>query len=140
MSERTKSIVAITVAVAALVVVVVGLAGSPSTAPTAEQRVETLAATIKCPFCNGESLAESSAGVAADYRALIAERVSAGLSDDEIRQEFADNFGDAFILDTPTDGWAIALWVAPLLILAVGVGVIISMRRTALRSTKATVE
>ena len=140
MSERTKSVIAVSVALAALVVVVAGLAGSSSTAPTAEQRVDALAASIKCPFCNGESLAESSAGVAADYRALIAERVSAGFSDDEIRQEFADNFGDAFILDTPTDGWAIALWLAPILILGVGVGVIISMRRTAQRSTEAPVE
>lgn len=129
MSERTKSILAVTIALAAVVVVVVGLAGSPVSEPTSEERVEALSASIKCPFCNGESLAESSSGVAGDYRALIAERVEAGFSDEEIRQEFAANFGDAFILDTPTDGWSIALWLAPLLVLIVGAAVIVSMRR-----------
>lgn len=130
LSDRTKSVLAVTVAIAALAVVVIGLAGSPAVEPTADERVEALSATIKCPFCNGESLAESSSGVAGDYRALIAERVAAGFSDEEIRQEFADNFGAAFILDTPTDGWSIALWLAPVVVLVTGAAVIVSMRRT----------
>lgn len=140
MSERTKSIAAITLAVAAIVVVIVGLAGSPAEAPTDEARVEALAASIKCPFCNGESLAESPSAVAGDYRELIAERVAAGYSDDEIRQEFADNFGEAFILDAPTDGWGIALWLAPITILVIGVVVIASMRRGVRRTEEVSVE
>lgn len=133
MSERMKSVIAVTIAVAAFAVVVVGLAGSSSTEPTPTERVEALAASIKCPFCNGESLAESPSAVAGDYRELIAQRVAAGATDDEIRDEFAANFGASFILDTPTDGWAIALWVVPIVVLAVGVGVIASMRRSAAR-------
>ncbi len=129
MTDRTRSVLAVTVSVAALAIVVIGLASSPGVEPTDEQRVEALAATIRCPFCNGESLAESSSGVAADYRALIAERVAAGRSDAEIRQEFADNFGEAFLLDTPNDGWSIALWLVPLAVLVAGVVVILSLRR-----------
>lgn len=140
MSERTKSIAAITLAAAALVVVLLGLAGSSSETPTAEARVEALAASIKCPFCNGESLAESPSAVAGDYRALIAERVAAGHTDDEIRREFASNFGEAFILDAPTDGWGLTLWLAPLAVLIAGVAVIVSMRRSADRDEEVPVE
>ena len=131
MSDRSKSILAVTVSVAAFVVIAIGLVSAPTAEPSGEERVAALAASIRCPFCNGESLAESSSSVAADYRLLIAERVAAGSTDDEIRREFADNFGEAFILDTPTDGRSVALWVAPIAVLVVGGVVIVSMRRAA---------
>ena len=128
--ERTRSIVAITVSVAALLVVVIGLVSTPSAPATLDQRVDSLAASIKCPFCNGESLAESASGVAADYRALIAERIESGATDEEIRSEFAANFGEAFILDSSGSPWSIALWVLPIAVLIAGVVTILSLRRS----------
>ena len=134
MSERMKTIVAVGVSAVALIVVVAGLAGSEQPEPTADERVAALAASIKCPFCSGESLAESPSSVAADYRDLIAVRVAAGNTDDEIRQEFADNFGESFILDSSTSSWSVVLWIAPALVLMAGVVAIFAMRRAAQRS------
>ena len=131
MPDRIKTFIAIAISLAALVVIVVGLGSGPSVEPSAEDRIAALSASIKCPFCNGESLADSGSGVAADYRSLIAERVAAGYSDAEIRQEFADNFGDSFILDTSTTRWSILLWIAPIVVLVAGVAVIVAMRRAA---------
>jgi len=128
-SERTRSVLAVVVSVTAVGVIVFGLAAEPASAPTAEDRVAALSAAIRCPFCNGESLAVSQAGVAADYRALIAERVEDGATDDEIIDEFAAKFGDSFILDTSTTAWSIALWVVPFAALAVGIGVLIILKR-----------
>jgi cytochrome c-type biogenesis protein CcmH len=138
MSEHVRSIIAIALSGAALVVIVVGLAASDQPPANVEERVAALSASIKCPFCNGESLAESGSGVAADYRQLIAERVAAGFTDDEIRQEFADNFGDSFILDTSTSSWALALWIIPMVAMAAGVAVVVSMRRAAKQSDEVT--
>jgi cytochrome c-type biogenesis protein CcmH len=132
MPERTKSVVAIALAVAGLAVVVIGLAASPPAARTDEDRVAALAASIRCPFCNGESLADSGSGVAADYRALIAERVASGATDAEIRQEFADSFGEGYLLDT-SSRWSIALWIVPLVVLIGGAGVIVWLRRASRR-------
>jgi cytochrome c-type biogenesis protein CcmH len=131
MSEQIRSIIAIALSAAAAVVIVVGLAASDQPPASAEERVAALSASIKCPFCNGESLAESGSGVAADYRQIIADRVAAGYTDDDIRQEFADSFGDSFILDTSTSSWAIALWAIPVVAMAAGVAVVASMRRAA---------
>jgi len=117
------------VSVAAFGVIVFGFAAEPTSAPTAEDRVATLSASIRCPFCNGESLAVSQAGVAADYRALIAERVEVGATDEEIIDEFAARFGDSFILDTSTTAWSIALWVVPVAAFAFGIGVLIFLKR-----------
>jgi cytochrome c-type biogenesis protein CcmH len=130
--ERLKTVVAIALTVTALAVVVIGFARSPGAAPTDEQRVASLAASIRCPFCNGESLADSGSGVAADYRALIAERVAAGASDEQIRQEFAENFGEAYLLDS-SSRWSVALWLVPLAALVGGGAVILWMRRASRR-------
>ena len=131
MSDRIKTFIAVAISLVALGIIVAGLASGPTVEPSAEDRIAALSASIKCPFCNGESLADSGSGVAADYRSLIAERVAAGYSDAEIRQEFADNFGDSFILDTSTTRWSILLWIAPVVVLVAGVGVIVAMRRAA---------
>jgi cytochrome c-type biogenesis protein CcmH len=138
MSEQIRSIIAIALSAAAAVVIVVGLAASDQPPASAEERVAALSASIKCPFCNGESLAESGSGVAADYRQIIADRVAAGYTDDDIRQEFADSFGDSFILDTSTSSWAIALWSIPVVAMAAGVAVVASMRRAAKQREEAT--
>ncbi|MGI9585880.1 MAG: cytochrome c-type biogenesis protein CcmH [Acidimicrobiia bacterium] len=130
MSERNKTISVIVISLVAISIIAAGLLSSPAAAPTAEDRVASLSAAIKCPFCNGESLADSGSGVAADYRALIAERVSDGATDDEIRAEFAARFGDSYILDTSTSGWSIALWVIPLVALVGGGIAVLLFRRS----------
>jgi cytochrome c-type biogenesis protein CcmH len=135
MTDRFKSILPLAIGGIALVVIVVGLSSTSSTEPTAEDRVAALSDSIKCPFCNGESLADSASGVAADYRALIAVRVAEGASDDEILDEFAANFGDSFILDTSTSGWSLALWLAPVVMLGIGIVAIVALRRSTKKRT-----
>lgn len=133
MSERSRSLVAIAVSLAAIAVVVVGIISTPAAEQTATERVDSLSALIKCPFCNGESLAESGSGVAADYRALIAQRVDDGYTDREILDEFAESFGPSFVLDGSTNRWSFLLWIVPLAILVAGGASILTMRSSAAR-------
>ena len=133
MTDRFRSMLPIVVGAIAVLVITVGLVSTESSPATAEDRGAALSDAIKCPFCNGESLADSASGVAADYRELIALRVAAGASDDEIIAEFAANFGDSFILDTSTSAWSIVLWLVPLAMLGAGVVAIVALQR----STKA---
>jgi cytochrome c-type biogenesis protein CcmH len=134
MHDRMKTLLPIAIGAIALGVIVVGLAGGPQPAPTPEQRVENLSAAIKCPFCNGESLAESPSSVAGDYRDLIALRVAAGATDAEILDEFAANFGDSYILDGSTTQWTVALWAIPVALLIGGIVAIATMRKTSASS------
>ncbi len=130
MSERTRNIIAITVSAVALSFIVLGIVSGSSAEASPEDRIESLSASIRCPFCNGESLADSQANVAADYRTLIAEQVEEGMTDDEIINEFAANFGDSFILDTSTSPWSIALWVMPVVALLVGGAAVLMLKRS----------
>ena len=134
MRESMKTLLPIAIGAIALGVIVVGLAGGPAAEPTAEQRIESLSAAIKCPFCNGESLADSGSSVAGDYRELIAERVAAGASDEEILDEFATNFGDSYILDGSTPQWTVALWAIPVALLIGGMVAIAMMRKSSATS------
>mgnify|MGYP001812015041 CR=1 FL=1 len=131
MPDRAKSIIAIVVSAVAILVIAIGLTRGPAAEPTAEDRVAALSEQIICPFCAGESLADSGSGVAADYRVLIEERVAAGYSDQEILDEFAENFGDSYVLDTSNVAGSVLLWIIPAALLAGGVVVIVSMRRSA---------
>lgn len=134
MSDRARNIVVIGVSVVALSLMVLGLFAGPTADASAEDRVASLSASIRCPFCNGESLADSQASVAADYRALIAEQVEAGATDEEIIDEFAANFGDSFILDTSTTAWSVALWAIPAAALLIGGGAVLLMKRRTSKS------
>ncbi len=134
MSATMKNIIAGVIGVVALAVILIGVTSTDEADATAEDRVASLSAAIKCPFCNGESLADSASGVAADYRLLIAERVEAGYTDDEILDEFAANFGESYVLDSSRSSWSVLLWVVPIVGLVVGGGVILWMRRSSDRS------
>jgi cytochrome c-type biogenesis protein CcmH len=136
MSDKSKNLIFGAVGMLALVVIVVGLSQGGATAPTDAERVERLASSIKCPFCNGESLAESQSSVAAEYRAIIAQRVAEGATDDEVIDEFAANFGDSYILDTSTSNWSLALWLVPVLAIVTGAGGVAWMYRSGKQRTK----
>jgi len=130
MSDRTKNVAFAVVALVALSIIGVGLAQGDTSQPSDAERVDALAARIKCPFCSGESLKESQSTVAAEYRTLIEERVKAGVTDDGIIAEFVANFGDSYILDTSTTVWSFGLWIVPILGLLVGGGVVAWLYRS----------
>jgi cytochrome c-type biogenesis protein CcmH len=136
MSDRVKNLIFGGVAVLALVVIVAGLTQGSSSEPTDAERVDSLASSIRCPFCNGESLSESQSTVAAEYRVIIAQRVADGATDDEVIEEFAANFGDSYILDTSTSRWSVALWIVPVLAIVAGAAAVAWMYRSGKQRTK----
>ncbi len=116
------------VPLAALVVIVVGLWPAAEAADPAT-RVQQVASGIRCPFCSGESLADSTSDVARDLRDIIAEQVAAGMTNAEIEDYFAARYGDQILLDPSRGGWALALWLVPLAAAAVGAVAIARRRR-----------
>ena len=125
MSERTRNWVyvgAIAVMIAILAVIVL-------TAPSDADRVETIGSQIKCPVCQGESIANSPAQMARDMMSLVSERVASGVSDAAIIDELLVSYSGAVLLDPPARGGTLILWLAPLAALVVGVAVIIWWRR-----------
>ena len=125
MSDRARNIVSITV----IVLMAVVLFFLVSTRPATVDRVAEIGSRIKCPVCQGESIANSPSQMAEDMMDLVAERVSSGASDEVIVDELLGSYSGAVLLDPPASGNTLALWLAPVAALVLGVIVILWWRR-----------
>src|SRR5689334_15434058 len=88
--------------------------------PALEARADALEMEIRCVQCQNEPIAQSTADIATDMRALVRERVAAGDSDDQIRAFFRQRYGDFVLFRPPWDARTWALWASPFLLIAVG--------------------
>jgi cytochrome c-type biogenesis protein CcmH len=93
-----------------------------SGAPTAAQRAAALDAVLKCPSCDGISVADSSASTAAAVRQVVLVRVRQGQSDQQIEQYLVGRYGPSILLRPPTTGITAVVWVVPLVAAAGGLG------------------
>lgn len=108
-----------------LLVVVIGalIAGTQDGgARTETERMQSIAKSVRCPTCRGQSVADSDAPAAANVRKDIERRVAAGESDDQIRADLAARFGDGILLTPPSSGVAGLVWVMPVVALAAAAG------------------
>ena len=107
---------AVVIATLAIVVWPDGGDASPSA------RARALSEELRCPECEGLSVADSSAPTARAMRADIRERVAAGESDAEIRQAMIDRFGDSVLLKPEGEGIGLLVWGLPVVALVLGAG------------------
>ena len=101
-----------------ILIVCLAIAAGRSAGPeTAEDRINAVAETIKCPTCQGESVADSNAPSSRQIRDDIADRLSRGESPDQIRAFYAQSYGDAILLTPSATGLASVVWVVPVVAL-----------------------
>lgn len=115
-----------TVMVVLLAVIVVAVATAPT---TPEDRVERLAGQLRCPVCQGVSVAESRSDTALAMQDQIRHMVEAGESDADIRGYFVDRYGQWALLDPSGSGLGLALWGLPAAALLIGLAVLLARRR-----------
>ncbi len=77
------------------------------------ERMSQLAATIRCPQCRGQSVAESNVTIAREIRGDIRARIAAGETDDEIRQVYIDRYGRSIVLNPDSSGFTGLVWIVP---------------------------
>ncbi|HLT16023.1 MAG TPA: cytochrome c-type biogenesis protein CcmH [Acidimicrobiales bacterium] len=111
--------------IAALVVVSFVRAGTTDGSPrTDEDRVRAIAATLKCPTCRSQSVADSDSAAARAIKAEITRRVAEGQDADEIRAAIASRFGEDVQLVPGRSGWAGLVWVLPVAALVAGLAAV----------------
>ena len=140
MSARTQLIRWVAVAVAAFGLLVVAAVDGGG-AETDAERIQRLSDSFACPQCQGESVSESSAAVAATIREFIADQVAAGASDEEIRDDLIAGYGARVLLTPPAEGIASLVWILPVVVLTAGAAaaaaVFAGRRGTTARATDA---
>ena len=88
--------------------------------PVLQETYERLTHEVRCLVCQNQTIADSTAPLAADLRNEIRLMLAAGRSEAEVKTFLLDRYGD-FVLYKPRFKASTAmLWLAPLLLLLVG--------------------
>ncbi len=96
------------------------LANTQLADPAKEAAARDLMLSIRCLVCQGQSIADSDAEMAADMRSMIRARVSAGEKPEAIRKWLVERYGNWVTYDPPLDLTTAPLWITPLALLAIG--------------------
>lgn len=99
--------------------------------PKAEARAEALMQELRCLVCQGQSIADSDAELAADMRDLVRRRIAAGEEPSEIRAWLIERYGTWISYRPTAEPATWPLWLAPLLL--IGIGGLLAWRRIAHR-------
>jgi cytochrome c-type biogenesis protein CcmH len=101
--------------------------GSPSTHSSLDDRTRGLALQLRCPVCQGESVADSPSDLARAMRGEIRRRLADGQSSAQITAFFVSKYGNFILLSPPSSGIGGLAWLAPPLLLICGLGLIITL-------------
>jgi cytochrome c-type biogenesis protein CcmH len=112
------------VALVAVVVLalVIGGAGRSHAPRSAAARTEAIGGDLRCPVCQGLSIADSHSPTAEAIREDIRRRVDAGESDAAIKAHYVDSYGEWILLRPKASGVGALVWLLPVgaLLLAAG--------------------
>ncbi|PZQ59851.1 MAG: cytochrome C biogenesis protein [Sphingomonas taxi] len=89
--------------------------------PAQERQARALMETLRCVVCQGQSIADSDADMAGEMRALVRRRIAGGESPRAVREWLVARYGDYVSYDPPLRAATLPLWLAPLLLLALGI-------------------
>jgi len=84
-----------------------------------EQRYQTLIDEIRCPVCQGQSIAGSNASLALDLRKKVEQLIVSGKTDNEIHAYMVERYGDFVVFKPPVKKTTYILWLAPFVLLFV---------------------
>ncbi len=103
---------------------VIAVLGRPEGAKPGESminaRAADIAAKLRCPVCQGVSIADSPAGMATKMRGQVRDLVAKGYSEDQVLTYFERSYGEFVRLEPPMRGLNWVLWMLPALVLLGG--------------------
>jgi cytochrome c-type biogenesis protein CcmH/NrfF len=87
--------------------------------PQQEADATRLMHGLRCIQCQGQSIADSDAPMAATMRAEVRQQIAAGEKPETIRQWMIGRYGEWVSFEPEMKGSGLLLWAAPLLLLLV---------------------
>ncbi len=97
------------------------LANTQLSDPAKEKAAKDLMETIRCLVCQGQSVADSDADLAADMRALIRQRINDGEAPDAVRAWLIERYGNWVSYKPPVSAITGPLYLVPIFALLAGV-------------------
>lgn len=97
----------------------------PFADPGRAETFQTLINELRCLVCQNQNLADSHAPLAQDLRQQVYEQLQAGRSPEQIRDYLVQRYGDFILYDPPWQLNTLILWLAPLVLLFLGMASIV---------------
>ena len=106
--------------------------GRALSGPALDVRTEEVGALLRCPVCQGLSIADSPATMAGKMKARVRELLAAGYDEEQILAYFERSYGEFVRLEPARRGINWLVWLAPPLAL---LGGLVLVRRTMRRAS-----
>jgi cytochrome c-type biogenesis protein CcmH/NrfF len=104
---------------------------------TLEERTRSVAAQLRCPVCQGLSLADSPSELALEMKDVVREQLAAGRTPDQVKAYFVAKYGEWILLEPPAHGINVVAYLLPGLALAAGLVVVwLALRRWTTRGVE----
>ncbi len=93
--------------------------------PDQQKRYIVLTEELRCPKCDGQSIAGSNAPIANDLREVVYNKLVSGESDQAIVDFMVDRYGEFVLYRPKKTGKTFWLWAGPFLFFGVGLTVLL---------------
>lgn len=80
---------------------------------TANDHAHQLGRKLRCPVCQGMPISESPSTMAQDMMKRVTELVKEGKADDDVLQYFVARYGEWVLLEPPSRGFFVLVWIMP---------------------------
>jgi cytochrome c-type biogenesis protein CcmH/NrfF len=112
-----------------------GLAAADHDAPVGpRERARAVERELRCPVCEGQSVADSRTQTAAAMRAQVISLTTGGAGAGQIREWFVQRYGRGILLLPPASGPDLVLWLTPAAPIVLATGYLTFSRLTDRRS------
>ena len=89
--------------------------------PQQENDYHQLTQSLRCPQCQNNNIADSNATIAVDMRGKVFELLQEGKSKNDVVDYMVARYGNFVTYDPPMTASTLVLWIAPLLLVLLGV-------------------
>ena len=86
-----------------------------------ESDYHQLTQSLRCPQCQNNNIADSNATIAVDMRGKVFELLQEGKSKNDVVDYMVTRYGNFVTYDPPMTASTLVLWIAPLLLVLLGV-------------------
>ena len=103
--------------------------GPPPPADAIEDLTIQIASGLRCPVCQGLSVADSTTPTAVNIQNRVRELVAAGYERTDIEDYFVSKFGEWILLNPTSRGMNQVVWIGPMLAGLLGFGAALTFLR-----------
>lgn len=103
--------------------------------PEQQALFKELTATLRCPMCQNQNIADSDAMIAHDMRRKVYQLITQGNDHDQVVDFMKSRYGDFVYYQPPVTSTTIWLWVLPIFVVLLGIVIVLRRQPTHLTAT-----